>query len=66
MSAGVLSIRFTAAEGTPASEFVLEHSSDLNAGYSPAQGSNISSLGAGEYEATVPASGPWGFYRIKR
>jgi hypothetical protein len=65
VSAGTVSIKFTGSPTDTASSFVLVGSSAASGPYS-ALSATITSLGSGQFQATVPVSGSTMFYRIKR
>ncbi len=66
VSAGTATIRFTAGSGDAAGDFTLETSATVTGTFGSATGAMITKISAGVFEATVPISGPAGFYRIKR
>ncbi len=66
VSGGTATIRFTGASTDQASAFTLESATNVAGPYGPAAGATITRLSAGIFEATVPTSGPAGFYRIKK
>ena len=65
VSGGIVTIHFTAGSSDVASAFTLVSSSTVNGAYTPAAGASITGTGP-SFTATVPASGPVQFYRIRR
>ena len=65
VSGGIVTIKFTGSASDPASAFTLVGSSTVNGTYS-ALASTITSLGSGNFQATIATSGSTEFYRIKR
>ena len=65
VSGGVVTIQFTGDPAASASSYSLVGSSTVNGTYGTLSAS-MSSLGAGNFQATIPVSGPTMFYRIKQ
>jgi len=65
VSGGIVTIKFTGGASDPASAFTLVGSSTVNGSYA-ALGATITSLGSGNFQATIATSGATEFYRIKR
>ena len=65
VSGGTVTIKFTGSASDPASAFTLVGSPTVNGTYS-ALSATITSLGSGNFQATIATSGSTEFYRIKR
>jgi hypothetical protein len=65
VSAGTVTIQFTAGASDPSTAFTLLGAGTANGSYGPAVGAVITGS-AGSYTATVPTSGAMQFYRIQR
>jgi hypothetical protein len=66
VSGGTVTIKFTGSASDAPSSFALVGSSAVNGTYSVLGSAIITSLGAGNFQATIAASGSSMFYRIKR
>jgi hypothetical protein len=65
VSGGIVTIKFTGGATDPASAFTLVGSPTVNGTYS-ALAATITSLGSGNFQATIAMSGSTEFYKIKR
>jgi hypothetical protein len=59
-------IRFTGAAEDTAGQFTVESTASLPGAFTAATGANVTQVSPGVFEATVPSSGPAGFYRIRK
>jgi Concanavalin A-like lectin/glucanases superfamily/Laminin G domain len=66
VSGGTVTIKFTGSATDAASAFTLVGSSTVGGTYSPLPAAVITSLGGGNFQATIATSGSTEFYRIKR
>jgi len=66
VAGGVATISFTGASSDSASAFTLLSSPTVSGSFSPASSANITQVGAGQFQATAPTSGPLQFYRIRK
>ena len=65
VSGGTVTILFTAGVSDTPGSFVLEGAPSVNGTYVNLE-ANITSLGSGNFQATIATSGPSHFYRIRR
>jgi hypothetical protein len=63
---GTVTLNFGGAPTDSASAFTLLRATNVAGAYVPATGVSITNLSPGVFRATVPASGPMQFYRIRR
>jgi hypothetical protein len=66
VAGGVVTVRFTAGSSDTTGSFVLLSAPVATGRYSPASGQNITQVGPGQFQATVPAGSSPQFYRIER
>jgi hypothetical protein len=66
VSGGTVTIKFTGSASDAASAFALVGSSTVGGTYSALPAAVITSLGSGNFQATIATSGSTEFYRIKR
>jgi hypothetical protein len=64
VSAGTVTIKFTGAPAALASSYSLVSSTTVNGTYS-AVSATVTSLGGGNFQASLPSSGATEFYRVK-
>jgi hypothetical protein len=66
VSAGLVTIGFTAGTNDTAGSFTLLSAPVVNGSYSKSTNAMITQVATGLFRASVPASGPEQFYRIKK
>lgn len=66
ITAGVVTLRFTGSANDVPGNFTVMSSPTLNGQFSAAANVTISQVSSGVFNATVPASGPSQFYRIRK
>lgn len=63
---GTLELYFTAGPNDTPATFSVQSAADVTGSFTTASGASVTGLGAGQFKATVPATGARGLYKVQR